>query len=299
MSFSDDDTVDNIPVHVPEDLIHAQWFEYPGIEVGALTNRGRVRPKNEDQYVVVRRTRNGTVMASSLSDADLDMGEEQHAWLLSVADGLGGQVSGEVASATAIRTLLNFANNLSSWIMRPIDGLRDDLAERVDLYAKAIQKELREKSESDPTLVGMATTITAVYMFGYNGVIVNVGDSRSYLVRSNSIHQITRDHTLAQDLADKGASSDSVRPYRNLLTRCLSTSNEPVNVDMFHLSLQPGDQLLLCSDGLTDMVDDDEILALMSPEASAKDVCERLVIEALANGGRDNITVVVARVAES
>ncbi len=296
MSISDDDTVDNIPVHVPDDPIDAQWFEFPGIELAALTNRGRVRSNNEDQYAVVRRTRTGSVLSSSLSDADLGMDEEQHAWLLSVADGLGGQVSGDIASATAIRTILKFSSNLSSWIMRPIDGLREDLAERVDLYAQAIQKELAEQAEADPTLAGMATTMTAAYLFGANGIIVNVGDSRSYLVRANSIHQITRDHTFAEDLKKKGAPPETLRPYKNLLTRCFSTFGDPVNVDMFHVELQPDDQLLLCSDGLSDMVDDQDILMLMSPDASTKDTCERLVTEALANGGRDNITVITARI---
>jgi protein phosphatase len=296
MTFNDDETVENIPVYIPEDPIVASLIEEGEIEIGALTHRGRVRAKNEDQFAVVRRTRSSELMASSLDDQQLQVGSEQHAWLLAVADGLGGHTSGEIASATAIRTILNFAKGLSSWIMKPTDGqIRDDIAERVNLYAEAIQIELRQKAIDNPGLAGMATTLTCAYLFGTSAVVTNVGDSRSYLIRGRKSCQITRDHTVAQDMQDKGYPKEVTRPYQSIVTRTLTTAGDSVSVDMYHLQLLPGDLLLLCSDGLTDMVDDETIAQIASTASTAKDACEDLVSKALDGGGRDNITVVVYR----
>ena len=295
MTFNDEDTVEDLLYASFADDVTAQSFTEPGIEIGATTHRGRVRSRNEDQYAVVRRTRSSRVLASSVEDIELPATED-HAWLLAVADGLGGEVSGHVASATAIRAILSFAGEISSWIMRPTDGLREDFVERVELYAQAINRDLQEQAESDPTLAGMATTLTAAYLYGSDAVITNVGDSRSYLIRANEIHQITTDHTVAQDMRDEGLSSEASHPYRNLLTRCFNTVADPVSVDLFHVKLRPGDRILLCTDGLTDMVANRAILHIATATALPSEACEQLVAKALENGGRDNITVVLAGV---
>jgi protein phosphatase len=216
--------------------------------------------------------------------------------LLAVADGLGGQVSGEVASATAIRAILKLAAELSSWVMRPTEGFRNDIDERVELYSQAINREMRAQAESNPSLAGMATTLTVAYIFGSSAVVMNVGDSRSYLFRAGQMQQITRDHTLAQSLQDKGIPPEATRIYTNVLTRCFGTDGDPVRGDVFHLTLSEGDQILLCSDGLTDMIPDPTILKLVTSATCTKDACEQLVASALDHGGRDNITVVLATV---
>lgn len=295
MSSSEEDTVEILQPTEAAAAVVAESFEDPYLEMAAATHVGCVRSRNEDQFSIVRRTRQAEVLASSLADEQI-VESKQHAWLLAVADGLGGQVSGEVASATAMTTILKFANNLSSWVMRPTDGLREDFQERVELYAQAIQKELQSQSILNPELSGMATTVTAGYIFGSNALIVNLGDSRSYIVRSHSIHQITRDHTLGTDLQKSGLSKEAVRPYRNILTRCFNTGGGDVDIDLFHMNLKPGDQILLCTDGLTDMVSDSMILQLISAAESSKQAAEWLVKTALRNGGRDNITVVLGRV---
>jgi protein phosphatase len=295
MPFDEDETVEDMPANEFVEGILAEWFNEDNLEIGALTHRGKVRTTNQDQFAIVRRTRAGTVLASSLERDELPNTEE-HSYLLVVADGLGGHVSGEVASASAMRAIMSFGNKLGSWIMRPTDGLREDFAERVELYAQAIQRELQQQAESNPELEGMATTITAAYVYGTSAVVVNVGDSRSYLLRSGEMHQITRDHTLAQDLQEKGMSREHTHPYRNLLTRCFDTAGKPVNFDLFHFTLQPEDRILLCSDGLTDMVPDQAIKSIAMFASSTKKACEQLVSAALVNGGRDNATVVLARV---
>ncbi len=295
MSFRDEDTVETLPKVRPSEQVVAESFHESGLEIAALTHQGNVRSTNEDQFLVVRRRRDAVVLASSVADIDVSIGQ-QHSWLLGVADGVGGHVSGEVASATALSTILNVANDLSSWVMRPGEPVREDFDERVEVYATAIQQALQNRAESDRALAGMATTLTTAYIFGDNAVVVNLGDSRCYLVRSDEIHQITRDHTLGRDLEEKGLPAEVVRTYRNVLTRCFNTAGETVNMDAFQLSLQPNDQLLLCTDGLTDMVNDQVILQLITADCPTKIAAEHLVTAALNNGGRDNITVVLARV---
>lgn len=296
MSYNDEDTAVDFPAYVSNSPIVAESVEGVGIEIGALTHCGRVRAKNEDQFVVVRRTRKGEVLASSLPTKDLGVAKKQYAWLLAVADGLGGQSSGEVASATAIRTIIEFASGVSSWIMGPADGAqRADFVERVDMYAKAIQNQMKIRSAADPALAGMATTMTAAYIFDGMAIVVNVGDSRSYLIRSNAIFQITRDHTVAQEMHERGVPPNKTRPFRGMVTRSFGTDGADVSVDLFQVNIVAGDQLLLCTDGLTDMLSDKEVLALTDTGSSPKTTCEKLVRSALDHGGRDNVTIVLAR----
>lgn len=295
MPSNQEDTVEMIRPQETAEAIVSESFVEEGVTIAALTHRGKVRRTNEDQYAIVRRTRLGEVLATSLPPGDIQVGRK-FAWLFAVADGLGGHVSGEIASGTAIKTILNFANNLSSWVMRPGDGLREDFKERIELYAQAIQQELQKQAQANPALAGMATTVTAAYLYGRNALLVNLGDSRSYLIRSGGIHQLTRDHTLGRDLQEQGLSPEAVRPYRNLLTRCFNTGGEEVEMDVFHLNLEVGDRILLCSDGLTDMVKDDDILEVIQENESIKEGTEELAEVALDNGGRDNITIVLASV---
>ena len=298
MSLDEEDTVDDLLGMSANDPIEVKSVLEDSVEISAVTHRGRVRKKNEDQYAVVRRTRAGVVLASSLPSSDLTH-PDRTAWLMCVADGLGGEVSGEVASATATKAMLEFASEMSSWVMQPTENLQLDIQKRVALYSQAIKRELRDKAKENAELDGMATTLTAAYIYGDSAVVVNVGDSRSYLVGASGIRQITRDHTVAQDLLDAGVPAESTRAYGNVLTRCFGTDGEPVPVDVFHVKLNVNDRILLCSDGLSDLVIDADIATVIAESKSTVDACETLVSAALLAGGRDNITVVLARMLES
>ncbi|MAI32448.1 MAG: hypothetical protein CBE00_05770 [Planctomycetaceae bacterium TMED240] len=298
MSLDEEDTVDDLLGMSANDPIEVKSVLEDSVEISAVTHRGRVRKKNEDQYAVVRRTRAGVVLASSLPSSDLTH-PDRTAWLMCVADGLGGEVSGEVASATATKAMLEFASEMSSWVMQPTENLQLDIQKRVALYSQAIKRELRDKAKENAELDGMATTLTAAYIYGDSAVVVNVGDSRSYLVGASGIRQITRDHTVAQDLLDAGVPAESTRAYGNVLTRCFGTDGEPVPVDVFHVKLNVNDRILLCSDGLSDLVIDADIATVIAESNSTVDACETLVSAALLAGGRDNITVVLARMLES
>ena len=299
MSVDDDDTLDEMnPLDfIPE--IEVELFESSCINIGAVTHPGAVRPRNEDQYAIMRRSRRSELLACSLSEQDaMADREEEEAYLLVVADGLGGQVSGQIASATAVRAVLKFAAALSSWIMRPTGGIRQDIEERVAMYRDAINREMQAQVEANPKLAGMATTMTSAYVFGSHAAVVNVGDSRSYLIRDDELRQITEDHTLAKQLQDSGLPLEMTHAYRNVLTRCFDTSGQPATFDLFLLGLKPGDRLLLCSDGLTDMVSDSELLQIIQMADSTSEACRMLAATALRNGGKDNITTVLAQLVD-
>jgi len=293
---NEDDTVGDFKAHQPIP-IEAESISEAGVEIAALTHPGLVRTNNEDHYIVIRKKRAATVMSSSLESDQLPEAEELTTWLLVVADGLGGHASGEVASATAVSAILNMSNELGGWIMRfSSDEVEQELATQVKMYSDAIQKALSQMAAENPELTGMATTINAVYVFENHALMVNVGDSRSYLFREKSILHVTADHTLAEYMQREGVSQASSARFRNLVTRTFNTDGKAVEFDLYHLQLQPGDRILLCSDGLTDMVDDAGILQAVTSSESPAEACERLLRTALAAGGRDNVTTILLHV---
>ena len=140
----------------------------------------------------------------------------------------------------------------------------------------------------------MGTTLTAAYTVGPEAFIGHVGDSRAYLYHAGQLTQVTRDHTLAQDCVDAGMPVPS-RSWHHRLTNCLGANDAPLRVEFHHLSLADDDQLLLCTDGLTDMVSDEEIAHHLGRDAHPHEIASALVDRALEGGGRDNVTAVVAR----
>ena len=276
-----------------------EQYESAYVEIAALTHPGAIRTNNEDQYAIIRRSRQSEVLARSFSLGEHEIQEENvEAFWLMVADGLGGQVSGEIASATAIRAVMKYASELSSWVMRPLGELRSELETRLQLYGNAISQAMCQQVEENPELSGMATTLTSVYLFGNQAAILNVGDSRSYLYRNRELQQLTEDHTLSQQLQQQGLSEQMADAYRNVVTRCFDTSGKSTSFDLFLVTLEQDDQLLLCSDGLSDMVQDAEICQLFRRDDPLPHTARNLVNTALRNGGQDNVTAVLARMCE-
>ena len=136
--------------------------------------------------------------------------------------------------------------------------------------------------------------MTAAYLASHHAFVGHIGDSRAYLFRHGELAQLTRDHTLAQDLIDAGADRDRTSGYQHLLTNCLGGTKDKVKVEIHQLRMLDGDRLLLCSDGLTDMVSDETIAKTLDELPVAQESCDRLIQLALDNGGRDNVTVVIA-----
>jgi protein phosphatase len=229
----------------------------------AATDVGRMRKNNEDSYL------------SSKPVA-------------AVADGMGGHSAGEVASAIAIEELAALGRR-GPWANET--DATDDLKQAI-LRAN---RRIREMAASDRKLNGMGTTLVALLEDGDMVHVANVGDSRGYLLRQGELSQVTVDHSLVQELVDDGRLSpeDAERhPQRSVITRALGIDPE-VEFDLFTYKLQVGDRLLLCSDGLSDVVEPAQIRKVLLRVRSAQRAARELVTVANDQGGPDNITVIV------
>lgn len=204
--------------------------------------------------------------------------------LFIVADGLGGHKGGEVASALAVETVRSLAD---------LEAARAaaDLASVV----RAANQAVLDRARSDADLSGMGTTMTAVVIAGSTARLVHVGDSRCYLIRDGVIQQLTQDHTMVARMVRDGRLTPQEaeqHPQRSMLTRAVG-SEPQIDLDEADIALAPGDRLLLCSDGLTNMLTDGEIAALARDGDDLDAICDALVDAANAHGGVDNITVVL------
>jgi serine/threonine protein phosphatase PrpC len=267
------------------------------IDVSALSHTGHHRDNNEDHFLVAKASRSLQTITTSLPDGDIPARVDEVNYVMVVADGMGGHAAGEVASRMAIATLIKLALDVPDWILRVDEGYSREMFQRSRMRVQKIGAMIVEEGQRDPALKGMGTTFTLARSLGRDLLITHVGDSRAYLMRGRQLHRLTRDHTYAQLLVDIGelaAEDVASSQHRHVLTNALGGSTEEVQVDTDRAVLADGDRLLLCSDGLTDLVDDDTILRLMRDAAGSKDACERLVQEALDCGGRDNVTVIVA-----
>jgi protein phosphatase len=224
------------------------------------------------------------------------MGDE--GYLMIVADGMGGMAAGEVASRQAIATSLRLMQNSPKWSFKINRKEARELFERVSRHLQEIDRILTEQSYRDRRLFGMGTTLTAAYSVGFDLFIIHVGDSRAYLYRKGELRQLTKDHTVAQAMADAGyIAPEDVRYHkrRNALTNFLGGHSGKVKGDVRWLRLADADRLLLCTDGLTEMIDDASIAEILSRNQEPSAAAHALLDESLVRGGKDNITVVIAR----
>ena len=227
-----------------------------------LTDTGRRRRRNEDSFVL---------------DPPL----------FAVADGMGGAQAGEVASRLAAAAFREY---------HEADSLAPE--ERVEALVQEANRRIYARSREDANATGMGTTVTAALLEGDSVAIGHVGDSRAYRIRDDRLEQLTQDHSLVADLMRSGRLTQEeadAHPQRSVITRALGTDPE-VDVDTLAVGLEPGDVFLLCSDGLTTMVPDEEILRIVHESGSLEGAAKALVKAANKRGGEDNVTVVLFRV---
>ncbi len=267
-------------------------FNYT-IQFGAATHQGHVRSNNEDQFAVIKRSRVTETLLSSLGAEQRDFPVDA-AYSLVVADGIGGARAGEVASRVALETMLELGGQATSWVMKLTDLDAQQMRDRILAYLERVQHTLQTKSLSDPKLLGMGTTWTSAHIFPGQAVIVHVGDSRAYLRYDDQLLQITRDETMAQAMIDAGVDPQQARRYRHVLINSLGGKHDDVTAQIHQVGFGPGDQLLLCTDGLSDLVSAPEMDEELQRQPTAQDACDGLIRRALEAGGKDNVTVVVA-----
>jgi serine/threonine protein phosphatase PrpC len=253
--------------------------ESRNIEMGAKTDVGRVREGNEDSFRVVPELQ-----------------------LMIVSDGMGGAACGEVASALAVETI---AEQCAEHAVPVGDSATDSapagLSERTKHLLGAVQSANRliyESAKEDPVKRGMGATVVAAWLDGLRLSVVHVGDSRAYLFRAGALERLTIDHTLVAEQVRSGILTPQqadTSAWQSVLIRALGPE-EVVELDAGEHLLQPGDLVLLCSDGLTRMVRDSEISDALAESRSAQATAERLVRLANKSGGEDNVTAVVMRI---
>jgi len=262
-----------------------------------LTDPGRVRPSNEDQFVVAELTKAMRVQNTSLPQPKMQYADDQ-GHLFIVADGMGGHQAGEQASALAVQSIEAFALNTLRWFAR-LKGAEEQ--EVVNEFQAALQQadaRVCHEAALHPELAGMGTTVTMAYSFGSRLFLVHVGDSRCYLFRGKQLHRLTQDHTLVEEMIRRGQIQQEEAAHhrlRHVITNVVGSHEPGVQAECHRIDLEPDDTLLLCSDGLTEMVPDDRITAVLRADHEPRTACERLVAEANEQGGKDNVTVIVAR----
>lgn len=204
--------------------------------------------------------------------------------LFIVADGMGGHNGGDYASRVTVETM-----------EEEVRVCHDTNAKKIlTLAIRAANRRLREEAVSDEALFGMGTTIVACSLEGRRLTVANVGDSRLYVV-NRKIRQITRDHSLVEEMVRMGGIDEETARHRsdkNIITRAVGAADD-IDVDFFQIELRPGDMILMCTDGLTNMLEDEEIRMIISGGRDIVEKAQRLVAAANNNGGRDNISVML------
>lgn len=268
--------------------------------VAGKTHQGQVRADNQDHFLVASLERSLLVEDSSLpAEAGTRLTDTPQGRLFIVADGIGGHGGGEVASAVAVDAMAHYAFETMPWVLSRGDCSMDELGEGLREAMQKAQARIRRVARRKNLNQDLGTTLTMGYVAWPELFLVHVGDSRAYLYRDGALHRLTRDHTLAQQLVDGNAMTEEEAKTSRLahvLVNAMGGHSDELVVELHRMELQLDDQLLLCSDGLYDMIGDDAIASHLSEtDTDVSQVVERLVGAANAAGGRDNVTVVLAR----
>lgn len=265
------------------------------LDVYGLTNRGKVRAENQDHFLIGSLRKRLNIRQSSLALDKIPLAEERVASFMMVADGVGGGLKGEQASRMALEVATRYIAEGARCYYQ-VEEEEVDLAKVLEDGAKRCHETIQAKAASDDEATGMATTLTlfiGVWPWAY---ILQVGDSRYYQYSDGSLHQISRDQTVAQELADQGIMPPELvdkSPLSNVLSSSIGGRQTAPVVTRVRNSWEVIH--LLCSDGLTRHVSDDRIAERLGSMKSARQVAEDLLKDALDGGGTDNITVVVGR----
>jgi serine/threonine protein phosphatase PrpC len=266
------------------------------VDAAGKSDRGRVRGSNEDQFLVAELAKLLRIEQSTLPEPGTQLGNV-HGHLFLVADGMGGHAGGEIASRIAASTIEECLLNSLKWFLRPQGEEGREVVEHLQGAVVEADARVLRAAKGRPELKGMGSTLTLALAVGRSLFIAHVGDSRAYLLRDGKLYRLTKDHTLINDLTARGdlLPGQDVSPrLRHVITNAIGGSDAGVRVEVLRAGLEPGDRLLLCTDGLTDLLDDEAITSMLAAHPKSATACEQLVDEANERGGHDNITAVVA-----
>jgi PPM family protein phosphatase len=279
----DPDATDKVPVPTNDNAENnASGDQENGAraqEVGWQIDKGLVRQSNEDSLAAVT--------LSQASEA-----ESQSVGVYAVADGMGGHDAGEVASKLAVRTAIR---KLMEDVTEADEVMPDNYQHWLKGAVALANQIVRNKAQEDAK--NMGTTLVMAVVVGHDVHIVNVGDSRAYLISPRGIRKVTHDHSFVQALVDNGAITQEEaanHPHRNILTQSVG-SQEEITIDLFNETISDDEYLLLCSDGLWEMLSDEEIWRIVRRANSPSEACQQLVEATNTAGGYDNIAAVLVR----
>jgi protein phosphatase len=273
-------------------------FEGIDVDVRGRTDIGRVRRMNQDQFLVA-------ALHKVIDIHDTSLPESYRSWfdsgaralLFLVADGVGGGPGGEIASSLTLDGIMRYVTNSMRCFYKLDQVASGDLMHELASSVQESHIRVRAESEHDPEMAGMATTVTMAHILWPSAYIVHIGDSRCYRFRDGQLQQVTRDQTMSQALVDSGAMTAeqaAASPYASMLTQAVGGSDE-LEPALSQLDLAAGDVLLMCTDGLTKHVSTTAIARILQDQPSAEAASAALVEAALAGGGTDNVTALVAR----
>ncbi len=290
-----------MPSHTPIDPIVAARHPHPQpkddeIDVFGMTHQGKVRPTNQDHFLICSLHKAMRVRGTSLPyQEQLEIPSERLALFAMVADGVGGSRGGEEASRAALETVAAYATQTMNCYYSSDPSAYDDFQSALQSVAQEVHTSVVARGERQPDLAGLATTLTMAISVWPSLYLLHIGDSRAYLLRDGGLRQLTRDQTVAQDLVDSGMLDQTQltkSPLAHVLSSVVGGEATPL---VSRVDAHPQDVLFLCTDGLTKHVTDDEISNLLAKAHSSEQACRELVDAALAGGGTDNITVFVGR----
>ena len=260
-----------------------------------VTDKGKVRPVNEDQFLIAELTKAMRVQQTSLREPKLQVGEER-AHLFLVADGMGGHRAGERASALAVAAIEQFTLNSFRWFLGSDSSDAERILAQFQAAIRHADARILEEAAEHPELRGMGTTVTMAFHLGAQLCVIHVGDSRAYLYRDQELYQLTEDHTVVADMVRSG----TLRPdeaaghrLRHSITNVVGGPELGVKVEARALEVHDGDRLLLCTDGLTEMVTNETIAATLQTEPAAEAAAKKLLARADEGDASDNITLIV------
>jgi serine/threonine protein phosphatase PrpC len=267
------------------------------VKAFGVTDKGKVRTTNEDQFLIAELTKAMRVWQTSLPEPKLQVGEER-AHLFLVADGMGGHQAGERASGLAVAAIEQFTLNSFRWFFGSDSRDAEQLLAQFQSAIRHADARILEEATEHPELSGMGTTVTMAFHLGAQLCLIHVGDSRAYLYRDRELYQLTEDHTVVADMVRSGAlRPDQVAEHRlrHTITNVVGGTELGVRVEARALEVQDGDRLLLCSDGLTEMLANEAIAATLDAAPAPEEAAKKLLARANEGDANDNITVIVVR----
>jgi PPM family protein phosphatase len=269
------------------------------VEFGALTHPGLRRTTSDDHFLIVQLGRHQEIIATSLPEGAVPDRFDEQAYAMVVADGMG-QDGPEIASRLALATLMQLVLQFGKWNVRVNEKTAWEIVQRAERFYRKVDETVTEASQQHPSLAGMSTTLTAACSAGDELFVVHVGHSRAYLYRNGLLTRLTRDQTLAQRLAETGRTVPTelaAHDLRHMLTDAIGGHAGEPDVEIQNYLLMNGDVVLLCTNGLTDLVEDDRIAGVLHAASaqSLNEPCQKLIDLALERGGPDNVTAVLAR----